>query len=302
MDRLESMSVLVAVIEAGSFSGAGRRLQMPVPTVSRKIAELERHLNARLLVRSTRKLALTQTGESFLEACRRILEDVGEAERRAAGEYRTPRGELIVTAPLVFGRCQVLPVVTEFLTEYPQIDVRLLLADRSLDLIDDHLDVAVRIGHLAESRLSTLRLGQVRSVVCASPAYLKRAGVPKTPAELAAHACVSFGAAHTDRWAFIVDGSEQSQPVVPRLTVNGAEAAVDAAIAGVGVTRVLSYQVAGALASGSLRLLLERYAIPPVPVSLLHSGHRLMPSKLRAFLDFAAPRLRAGLAAVHPRG
>jgi DNA-binding transcriptional LysR family regulator len=271
---------------------------MPVSTVSRKIAELEQHLKARLLVRSTRKLALTDAGGAYLEACRRILDDLGEAERRAAGEYRAPRGGLTITAPLVFGRHQVLPVVTEFLREYPEIDVRLMLADRTLDLIDDHLDVAVRIGHLGESALSAQRIGQVRSVVCASPAYLAQAGVPDKPADLAEHTCVSFDVARTDSWNFMVDGKDLPQRVVSRLTVNGAEAAVDAAVAGVGVTRVLSYQAAVPIQAGALRLLLDRYALPPVPVSLLHAGHRLMPSKLRAFIDFAGPRLRTRLAAV----
>lgn len=296
MDRLESMSVFTAVVDAGSFSAAGRRLQMPVPTVSRKIAELEKHLQARLLVRSTRKLALTDAGEAYLEACRRILEDLSEAERHVAGEYRAPRGGLTITAPLVFGRCQVLPIVTEFLRQYPEIDVRLMLADRTLDLIDDHLDVAVRIGHLNDSALTTQRVGEVRSVVCASPGYLAEAGTPDAPADLATHTCVSFGAARTDSWEFLIDGMPRAQRVGARLTVNSAEAAVEAAIDGVGVTRVFSYQAAVPLRAGALRLLLDRYALAPVPVSLLHAGHRLIPSKLRAFLDFAAPRLRARLA------
>ena len=159
MDRFESMSVLVAVVEAGSFSGAGRQLRMPVPTVSRKVAELEGHLQARLLVRSTRKLALTEAGESYLVACRRILEELGEAERGAAGEYHTPRGELTLTAPIVYGRLHVLPVVTDFLAVYPEVDVRLVLSERPLDLIDEHMDLAVRIGELPDSRLTAQRIG-----------------------------------------------------------------------------------------------------------------------------------------------
>ena len=174
MDRLEAMSILVAVVETGSLSAAGRRLGVPLPTVSRKLSELEAHLNARLLIRSTRKLALTDAGAEYLEACRRILEQVGDAERAASGEFSVPRGELVVTAPIVFGRLHVLPVVNAFLARFPEIDVRLVLSDRNLHLIDDHIDVAVRIGALADSNMVATRVGSVRSVVCGSPRVLRR--------------------------------------------------------------------------------------------------------------------------------
>ena len=179
MDRLEAMSLLLTVVEAGSLSAASRKLGVPLPTVSRKISELEAHLNTRLLTRSTRKNALTDSGAAYLAAARRILDEVGEAERAASGEHAAPRGDLVITAPVVFGRLHVLPVIAEFLTQWPEINVRLVLADRNLHLIDDHIDIAVRIGALADSALVSTRVGVVRSVVCGSPAYFAAHGAPE---------------------------------------------------------------------------------------------------------------------------
>ncbi len=186
MDRLEAMSLLVAVAEAGSLSAAGRKLGVPLPTVSRKISDLEAHLNTRLLTRSTRKLALTDAGAAYVAAAKRILDEVSEAERAASGEHAAPRGDLVITAPVVFGRLHVLPVIAEFLTQWPEINVRLVLADRNLHLIDDHIDIAVRIGALADSALVSTRVGAVRSVVCGSPAYFAAHGAPKKPEDLSA--------------------------------------------------------------------------------------------------------------------
>ena len=298
MDRLESMSVLVAVVDAGSFSGAGRRLRMPVPTVSRKVAELESYLGARLLVRSTRRLVLTETGQTYIVECRRILEELLEAERRAAGEYRVPRGELVLTAPIVLGRTHVLPVLGEFLREYPEVSGRLMLTDRSLDLIGDHVDLAVRVGELPDSRLTALRVGTVRSVVCAAPSYLKRYGTPKTPAELATHQCVTFAALPGSRiWTFVVDGRPHPVTVRSRLVVTTAEAAIDAAIDGIGLTQLLSYQIATAIKARKLAPGLVSFEREPVPVSMVYGGGpALLALKVRAFLDFAAPKLRKALA------
>jgi DNA-binding transcriptional LysR family regulator len=296
VDRLDAMAVFLAAVESGSLSGAGRKLDMPLATVSRKLSDLETHLRARLLNRSTRKLTLTDAGRDYVAACKRILEDIAEAERTASGEFSEPRGELVITAPIVFGRLHVLPVTSEFLSVYPEVDVRLLLGDRVVNLMDDHVDVALRIGELPDSRMTATRIGQIRRVVCASPAYFAKRGTPKVPGDLTAHACISFdmlGA--SDAWRFAHNGDETLVPVRSRLVVNTAEAAVDAAIAGVGVTRVLSYQVADALRSGSLQLTLKDYEPAPVPVSLLFDGQRRVPLKLRAFLDFATPRLRARL-------
>jgi DNA-binding transcriptional LysR family regulator len=296
MNRLEAMSLFVAAVEAGSLSAAGRKLGIPLATVSRKVSELEGHLNTRLLNRSTR-LTLTDAGHSYLAACRRILDDVAEAERNAAGEYSAPTGELTITAPIVFGRLHVLPVVTAFLAVYPDVTIRLSLADRVAQLIEDHIDLAVRIGHLPDSSMVAIRVGFIRHIVCASPAYLAEHGTPKTPNELATHSCIGFkGAASLVTWTFATGKAEFAVPVRARLLVNTAEAAVDAAIAGVGVTRVLSYQIADAVRSGSLCPLLEAFEPAPWPASLVHAGQGLLPVKLRAFLDFAAPRLKERLA------
>lgn len=294
MDRLDAMAVFLAAVDTGSLSGAGRQLDMPLATVSRKLTDLETHLRTRLLLRSTRALTLTDAGRDYLAACRRILEDVGEAERRAAGEYSEPRGELVVTAPLVFGRLHVLPVIAEFLQAYPQVDVRLLQGDRVLNLSEEHVDLAARIGELPDSRLTATRVGAIRRVVCASPAYVAQHGLPRTPDELRAHACVSFEAlAGQDSWRFAREGeAEMRVPVHSRLVVNTAEAAIEAAIAGVGVTRVLCYQVADAVRAGRLQLALCEYESAPMPVHLLFDAQRRLPLKLRAFVDFSAPRLR----------
>lgn len=296
MDRLESMTVLLAVMDAGSLSAAGRKLGMPLPTVSRKLSELETHLKARLLTRSTRRLTLTDTGRSYIAACRKILDDIHEAERAASGEYSEPRGELVVTAPVVFGRLHVLPILNEFLKVYPEVNVRLALGDRIVNLLEDHVDLALRIGTLLDSGLATTSLGTVRRVVCASPGYLAERGTPGDLRDLSAHQCVSFDLfAAANEWRFQMDGNDTIVPIHPRLIVSTAEAAIDAAIAGVGITCVLSYQVESALLAGQLTLLLRRFEPPPIPVSFLYAGQGRLPLKLRALLDFAAPRLRAQL-------
>jgi DNA-binding transcriptional LysR family regulator len=297
MDRLEAMSILVAAVEAGSLSAASRRLGTPLATVSRKVSELEAHLGTRLLTRSSRRLALTDAGRSYFAACKRILDDVGEAERAASGEYSAPRGDLILTAPVVFGRLHVLPVVAEFLQAYPEIDIRMVLSDRVVNLFEDRVDLAVRIGNLPDSSLVATRVGSIRRVVCASPAYLSARGTPQHPADLAAHDCVTLEILHApDAWTFPIGKSQVPVPIHSRLVVTTADAAIDAAIAGLGITRVLSYQVTTAIREGSLTLVLEEFEPPPWPVSLLHGGGRLLPLKLRAFLDLAVPRLRARLA------
>ena len=296
MDRFDAMTVFLAVVDDGSLSAAGRRLGMPLATVSRKLAELEGHLGARLLNRSTRRLELTDPGRAYEQACRRILDDVDGAERAVAGEYDTPRGELAITAPIVFGRLHVLPVVNDFLRANAEVDVRLALGDRVAHLLDEHVDVAVRIGVLPDSRLNAVPLGTLRAIVCASPAYLKAHGTPRTPADLDQHRCITFDSPYPSPWRF-ADGSV-FVPARPRLVVNTAESAVDAAIAGVGVTRVLSYQADAALRAKQLRLLLRTCEPAPVPVHLVFDGQQRVTSKLRAFLDFAAPRLRERLAAL----
>lgn len=293
MDRLESMSVFVAVVAAGSFSAASRQLRMPLPTVSRKVAEIESHLNAKLLVRSTRKLGLTEAGQAYVEDCKRILEAVTEAERGASGQYNAPQGELSITAPIVFGRLHVVPVVTQFLRAYARVDARLLLIDRPLNLIEDRLDLAVRVGPLPDSRLVASKVGQIRRVVCASPSYLEERGTPKTPQDLLQHECVTFaGLADAGSWTF---RDHEAVRVRSRLTTTTAEAAIDATLAGIGVTCTLSYQIAESVRAGRLVVVLRKFEPAPLPVSLLYVHESRITAKLRAFVDFAAPRLRARL-------
>ncbi|HEY6255902.1 MAG TPA: LysR family transcriptional regulator [Xanthobacteraceae bacterium] len=296
MDRLDAMSVLLAVADAGSLSAGARRLGIPLTTVSRKVSELEAHLRTRLLNRSSRQIALTDAGRSYVAACRRILEDVGEAERAASGEYSTPKGELVVTAPIVFGRLHVLPVALDFLAAYGDIDIRLVLTDRPLSLLEDHVDVAARIGELPDSSLVATRVGFIRRMICASPKYFAQRGEPKRPEDLAAHDCVTFqGLSAPEAWTFSKGKSEVTVAIHSRLIVNTAEAAIDAAIAGAGITRVLSYQIDDARRSGLLDIALENFEPAPWPVNLVYPGQGKLPVKLRAFLDFAAPRLKARL-------
>jgi DNA-binding transcriptional LysR family regulator len=300
MDRLKAMSILVSIVDTGSFSAASRALNMPLATVSRQITELESHLGTRLLHRTTRKLALTDAGQTYLAAARRILEEVEDCEQAAAGEFQTPRGELVVTAPVTFGRLHTLPVVRDFLAAYPDINVRLTLSDRNLHLLDDHIDLAVRIGALPDSGLIATRIGAVRTVVVASPDLLAAHGTPQAPDELAALPGVHFDVLSPGaRWSFsALRGKSVEVAPRPRLTVSGAEAAVWAACQGVGVTRVLSYQCADAVRSGRLRVILEDFEPAPLPIHLLHAARGSLPTKMRVFLDFAKTRLRSRVAAL----
>lgn len=293
MDRLEAMEVFLQVVEQGNLSAAGRKLGVPLTTVSRRIADLEDHLGVRLLLRSNRHVSLTEAGQAYLTACKRILGDVAEAEQAASGAFSAVRGQLDITAPLVFGRIHILPLVADFLQAYPDLDIRLTLADRMLHLQDDHVDLAVRIGALRDSSLKAIKVGAVRRVVCASPAYLADHSPLLEPDDLAHHQCVTFtGMEAAERWAFPMGDKEKSVPIRSRLTVNTAEAAIDAAIAGLGVTRVLSYQIAAAQSTGQLQTVLQDFEPASVPVSLVYDGQGALPTKLRVFVDFASKRLK----------
>lgn len=293
MDRLDAMTVFAAIATSGSLSAASRQLGMPLASVSRKLADLETHLKTRLITRSTRKLLLTDAGHDYLQACRQILEQVDEAERAATGAYAAAQGELVIAAPIVFGRLHLVPVLVTFLAQFPDVDVRLLLGDRNLNLLEAQVDLALRIGDLPDSSLIATALGDVTRVVCASPAYLAQRGTPQAPADLARHSCISFEAltaAHA--WTFPAAGPVRLRS---RLTVTTADAAIAAAVAGVGVTRVLSYQVADALRDGQLVRLLQHDEPPAAPVSLLRPGQGRLPMKARAFIDHAVPVLRSRL-------
>ena len=296
MDRFEAMSMLIGVVEKGSFSAAARTMRVPVTTVTRKISDLESVLGAKLLVRTTRKLSLTDAGISYLAAARRIIDQVEEAEREVAGEFTAPKGELVVTAPIQFGQLHVLPVLIDFLALFPQINVRLLLLDRNVQLVEDHVDMAVRIGKLPDSTMIATAIGSMRMVVCASPEFLADRAIPQTPEELQRLPCVTFdGPTPSPGWQ-LRDPQTNAPMIVPvtsRLSVTTVEGAVRAAIRNVGVTRLLYYQVADAIKAGKLQVILEQFEPDPAPVSLVHAARGQMPLKMRQFLDFAVPRLRA---------
>ncbi len=296
MDRFEAMSMLIGVVEKGSFSAAARTKRVPVTTVTRKISDLESVLGAKLLVRTTRKLSLTDAGISYLAAARRIIDQVEEAEREVAGEFTAPKGELVVTAPIQFGQLHVLPVLIDFLALFPQINVRLLLLDRNVQLVEDHVDMAVRIGKLPDSTMIATAIGSMRMVVCASPEFLADRAIPQTPEELQRLPCVTFdGPTPSPGWQ-LRDPQTNAPMIVPvtsRLSVTTVEGAVRAAIRNVGVTRLLYYQVADAIKAGKLQVILEQFEPDPAPVSLVHAARGQMPLKMRRFLDFAVPRLRA---------
>jgi DNA-binding transcriptional LysR family regulator len=300
MDRFEAMSMFLAAVEKGSLSAAAREIRVPVPTLSRKVADLEALLGTQLLTRTTRKLTLTDAGLAYAAAARRILEQVNEAEREAAGEFTTPRGELVITAPMLFGRLHVLPIVADFLALYPAINIRLTLGDRIADLVDDNIDMAVRIGRLPDSGMIATRVGSMRSVICASPKLLGEQGMPQTPDDLSQKPCIATdGSTVRSGWQFHLPKGHGTieVPITPRL-VTTTEAALDAAIRSLGFVRLRYYQAFEALQAGKLVLVLEAYEPEPAPIHLVHVSRGQMPLKMRGFLDFAAPRLRKSLAAI----
>jgi DNA-binding transcriptional LysR family regulator len=297
MDRIESMSVVVSVAEAGSLSAASRMLRVPVPTISRKLSELEARLKTQLFHRSSRRLSLTEAGRSYLEACKRIIQQVDEAERNASGEYRTPTGGLTVTSPWGVGHLHLVPICCEFLSVYPDIALRLLLSDRVLNPADNRIDVAIRIGPLQDSSLIASRIGSIRVVACASPGYLAAHGPPQTPRDLCNHDCITIDETVVpNSWKFVEDDSEIAVQIRTRLTVNTSEAAVEAAIAGAGIARVMSYKMEAARRAGRLVIVLDAFEKEPLPIHIVYTERRPMPVKLRVFLDWLAPRLKARLA------
>ena len=293
MDLWQGMRVFVRVAESGGFAGAARGLGMSPPAVTRAVAALEARIGTRLLVRTTRSVKLTEAGARYLEDCRRILADVEEAEAAAAGSYARPTGTLTVTAPVQFGRHYVLPVLTEYLALHPAVTVRALFLDRVINLVEEGADAAVRIGHLADSDQAAVRVGSVRRVVCAAPAYLARSGEPAEPADLQTHSLIGLTSlAAATEWRF-GPGRGAAVAIRPRLVVSTVDAALAAAVDGWGIVRLLSYQVAPALAEGRLRRVLEGFEAAPMPIHVVSPEGRRAPAKVRAFIDLAVRRLRA---------
>lgn len=291
------MGVFVAVAKAGSLSGAARLLGQPLTNVSRLLAQIEAHLGVTLLERTTRRLIITREGRDYLEACRRVLDEIETAEAGLRGTSKALTGDIAVTAPVGLGRLHVVPIVSAFLAAHPRIDVRLLLADRIVDMMSEGVDVAVRVGKMKDSGLTASRVGSLKLVACAAPAYLEHRGTPASVAHLNQHDCITFAELPGgSRWTF---NSRRHGRLVARvhsrLNVNTADAAVGAAIAGVGIARVLSYQAQDAIQRGLVVPVLQKFEDGSLPVVLVSRPARPVPTRVRAFLRFAAPRLKARL-------
>jgi DNA-binding transcriptional LysR family regulator len=286
------MRVLLAVVDAGSLSAGSRALDVPLPSVSRKVAELERQLGTNLIIRTSRNVQLTGAGRDYVEAARKILADVEEAARRASGEYQTPRGMLTITMPVEFGRRYLLPIALEFMAKHPEVSLSLLSLDRTVHLVNEQVDIAIRLGVLSDSSLIAVKVGEFRLITCASPAYLKRRGLVEHPSQLSNHEGIMFNS-RPFFWTFDVDGRPVEATPRNRLAVNTAANCVAAALAGVGIARVFDYQIPEELASGALVPILNEYGDTPKPIHIVYSRQGLLALKVRAFIDWAVPRLRA---------
>jgi len=295
MDKLDAMQVLLAVVDSGSLSAGSRKLNAALPSVSRKVAELERHLGTRLLIRTSRNIQLTDAGREYVDAARAIITQIEDAERRAGGEYDCPRGELSITMPIEFGRVVGMPICAAFLAEHPQINLNIIATDRALQLLEEQVDIAIRMGNLADSSLVAIKVGDVGLVTVASPAYLERCGEPEHPEDLLNHDAAVFGQLE-QIWAnYGSDGERYDVQPRQRVRVNTASASVAVALNGAALARTLVSQVAEYLQSGALVRVMRDYSAPSIPVHLVYAKQGLMPLKVRAFLDFAAPRLRQKL-------
>ncbi len=294
VDRLHSMEVFAAVAESRSFAKAARAMRLSPPAVTRAITMLEDRLGTRLFLRTTRSVRLTEAGARFLADTQRILQEIREAEETAAGEHAAPRGVLHVTAPVLFGRIYVAPILRDFLDLYPSVTADVLLLDRVVSLVDEGMDVAIRIGELPDSAMSAIRVGFVRRVVYGAPAYFAERGTPRHPGDLAAHRVISAeSAAPIIDWRFHEGEREIAVRVAPQMFVNNLDTAIESAIAGWGMSRTLSYQVAPHVADGRLEIILEDFEPPQLPIHVVHREGRRASAKLRAFVDFAVERLRA---------
>ncbi|MGF1528661.1 MAG: LysR family transcriptional regulator [Candidatus Competibacterales bacterium] len=301
MDRLHAMTAFVAVVDSGSFSKASQRLRLSPPAVTRAVSGLEEHLGVRLLHRTTRSLSLTEAGQRYVEACRQLLGDLDEVEQTLVGTPHDPSGRLTITASVTFGRLCVAPVLAAMLNHYPHLRVSLLAVDRVVNLVEEGIDVGVRIGPLADSSFIAKPLGQVLRVTVASPDYLARAGEPRHPQDLRDHALVGFTNLTPGReWRFWDGGKSLAVALAPRLEVNDPATALALIEAGSGIGIVLSYMVSEALGQGRLVRVLKDFTPPAVPVQLVYPHQRLLAPKVRAFIDFALPRLKASLAALPP--
>jgi DNA-binding transcriptional LysR family regulator len=285
MDRIDAMQAFVAVADLQGFAPAARKLGLSPSGVTRLISSLEERLGARLLQRTTRSVALTDAGSRYLERARRILADVEEAEGAAEGERLSPRGRLVVSAPVGFGRLHVSPVVSEYLKRYPEVSAELRLSDLTINLVDEGVDLAVRIGHLPDSSLVARHVGQMRRLVVASPGYLDKHGEPELPEAIMSHQTIQFSAMSASGWRFLKDGHELRIAPTPRLITNSSDAAVQYAVQDGGLTRVLAYQAADEIKAGRLKIVLKRFEEPALPIHVVYPTSRLLSAKVRTFID-----------------
>ena len=293
MDKLAAMAAFVEIVDQGSLTAAAERRGRSLPTMVRTLAALEAELGVRLLNRTTRRMSLTEEGGQYLERCREILADVEQAEEALTRGQAEPRGTLRITAPVLFGQMHVTPAVTKFLAEYPRVEAEVTLVDRVVDLVEEGIDVGVRIARLDDSSMIALPVGEVRRVVCASPAFLRRNGTPERPEDLRDSNCLLFrGLAPDGRWQFHEGRRRFSVPVSGRFSTNHARAAIDACVAGHGFGQFLSYQVDPFIATKKLRRVLNPYEVPPIPVSIVYPHARLAP-RVRTFVDWLRDALRA---------
>lgn len=294
MDQLHLIRVFVAVVDTNGFAGAARKLNMSPPAVTRAINELEANLGVRLLTRTTRVVLVTESGVRYAQDCRRILSELTEADESVMGLHGSPRGQLTITAPVLFGAKFVTPVVTEYLRRYPQVNASCWFLDRVVNMMDEGIDLAVRIGDLPDSSMQAIRVGHVRKVICAAPSYLAQHGQPNTPQDLTSHCIVSASAVTpSPEWRLVENGESCIVKLRPRLSVTSNDAAVNAAIDGFGIVRMMSYQVADHVRDGQLKILLSEFEQPELPVHLVHREGRHASQKARVFLDLAIERLRA---------
>ncbi|MGO4801765.1 LysR family transcriptional regulator [Pseudomonas sp. W22_MBD1_FP4] len=292
MDRFHEMQVFLAVAEEEGFAAAARRLNTSPPSVTRAIAAMEQRIGTQLLARTTRSLHLTEAGQRYLADCRRILAELDEAEEAAAGSYSIPCGHLTVTAPVLFGELYVAPLLGDYLDRFPQVNINALLVDRVVNMVDEGVDVAVRIGHLHEPGQQAIKVGEVRRVVCASPGYLDQYGRPLHPEQLRAAQIIGLSSSHlVSEWAFVDAGQPLTVPIEPRLVVSANNAAINLARLGWGMTRVLSYQVAAAVAADELEIVLEAFEPAPLPIQVVFQSSGRVPAKVSTFVDFLSQRL-----------
>ena len=299
MDRLHLINVFVAVVDTQGFAGAARKLNLSPPAVTRAINELETYLGVRLLTRTTRIVKVTEAGARYAEDCRGVLSQLNEADESASGLHSTPRGRLTITAPVGFGAMYVTPVVTEYLARYPEVTASCWFMDRVVNMLDEGVDVGVRIGELPDSSMQAIRVGRMRLLICATPAYLAEHGEPKSPEDLEKHMIIAAsGATSTSEWRISSQGTPSVVKLRPRLITTTSDTAIAAALTGFGLTNVLAYKVAKHLREGRLKAVLSDFEPPALPVHVLHREGRHATQKARRFIDLAVERLRPQLAAI----